>query len=130
MWIRDRAPLFGSVRAEAVAVTEVTRIFHASNVIGWRELGVDAWAFQTAVDEIVCPICEPLHGKEFHLEDTENSPPRHPRCRCFSKPIVRLPKIGKNFLPTRGEIVPDFPLIQPEDGVAVRGEPRIFSAVL
>ena len=85
------APTFGPVRAEAVAVTEVTRIFHASNVMGWRELGVDAWVFQTAVDEIVCPICEPSHGKEYRLDDEENAPPRHTRCRCYSKPRVRLP---------------------------------------
>lgn len=85
------APAFGPVRAEAIAVTEITRVYHRSNVAGWREFGVDAWTFQTAVDEIVCPVCQPLHGQEFALDDEEHAPPQHVRCRCYSQPRVRLP---------------------------------------
>jgi SPP1 gp7 family putative phage head morphogenesis protein len=84
-------PMFGPVRAEAIAVTEVTRVYHRSNVAAWREFDIESWVFQTAVDEIVCPICEPSHGKEYRLDDEENAPPRHTRCRCYSKPLVRLP---------------------------------------
>lgn len=100
-WIASGEPLpaltdkltamFGPVRAEAIAVTEVTRVYHRSNVAAWREFGVDAWTFQTAVDEIVCPMCAPLHGQEFQLDDEEHAPPIHTRCRCYSKPLIRLP---------------------------------------
>lgn len=86
------SPLFGPVRADMIASTEITRVFHNSNVIGWREFGVDAWEFQTAVDDIVCPKCGPLHGKEFPLDETENAPPVHVRCRCYSKPVIKIPE--------------------------------------
>ncbi len=86
------APMFGPVRAEAIAVTEITRVYHASNVIGWREFGVDTWQFQTAVDDTVCPKCGPLHGNEYSIEDEEHAPPIHVRCRCYSKPVVRVPE--------------------------------------
>lgn len=85
------APLFGPVRAEAIAVTEVTRVYHRSNVATWREFGVDAWTYRTAVDEIVCSQCAPLHGREFQLDDEEHAPPIHTRCRCYSQPLVKLP---------------------------------------
>lgn len=88
------APMFGPVRADMIASTEITRAYHNSNVLAWKEYGADGWTYQTAVDDIVCPICGPLHDREFPLDETENAPPVHPRCRCFSKPRIRVPEIA------------------------------------
>lgn len=85
-------PMFGPVRADMIATTEITRVYADSNVIGWRELGVDAQKWQTAVDETVCPICVPRHGKEYQLGDPEGTPPGHIRCRCWVQPVVKVPE--------------------------------------
>lgn len=88
------APTFGPVRAEMIAVTEVTRAVAEGEAAAVDELGkagfemVGEW--QTANDEIVCPICQPLDGLRAvdgtftHPEtgDTYDLPPAHPRCRC------------------------------------------------
>lgn len=79
-------PTFGPVRAEMIAITETTR----AGVEGERELVRQIQAanqnikmipiWQTANDDLVCPICGPRHGKP--IEDGYY-PPAHPRCRCW-----------------------------------------------
>ena len=78
--------LFGPVRAEMIAITEVTRA-SAQGEMGFaeelRRLGlktVHVW--QTSMDDIVCPICGPLNEKE-QGNGWSDPPPAHPRCRCF-----------------------------------------------
>lgn len=88
----DLMTMFGPVRAEMIAATEITRVYADSNVMGWRELGVDAQKWQTAVDETVCPICVPRHGKEYQLGDPEGTPPGHVNCRCWIQPVVKVPE--------------------------------------
>jgi SPP1 gp7 family putative phage head morphogenesis protein len=84
-------PMFGPTRSELIASTEVTRAFQEGNVAAWRESGVvDGWTFMTAVDELVCPECGPLNGRTYPLDDADHQPPRHPRCRCFSRPQVSV----------------------------------------
>jgi len=82
------APIFGSVRAQMIASTEVTRVFAEANQQTWSSTGfVSQMTYRTAVDDRVCPICSPLEGKEMQLHDNE-APPRHPRCRCWLTPIL------------------------------------------
>jgi len=75
---------FGAVRAEMIAVTEVTRAASEGEQQIARELAkqgislVPVW--QTNNDGLVCPICGPRHNKE--ITDGEY-PPSHPRCRCW-----------------------------------------------
>lgn len=85
------ASMFGPVRADMIAATEITRVYANSNIMAWRELGVDAQRFQTAVDDVVCPRCSPFAGKEYPLGDVEHTPPIHVRCRCYLQPVVRIP---------------------------------------
>lgn len=85
---------FGPIRADMIATTEVTRaategeralveLLRAEG-LGFR----DIW--ETAADELVCPICQPLDGQEregggyVHPETGQSydGPPAHPRCRC------------------------------------------------
>jgi len=92
--------LFGPVRAEMIAVTEVTRAASegqqglVTEVAGQGIEMIDTWS--TRNDELVCPICGPLHGRDadgydagrvpywIHPVSGERygKPPAHPRCRC------------------------------------------------
>ena len=89
--------LFGPIRAELIATTEITRAAVEGELQLVRELNkegaelIATWF--TVRDERVCPICEPLDGRP----ETEEggfvprgeagpgipSPPAHPRCRCW-----------------------------------------------
>lgn len=91
------SPLFGSVRAELIASTEVTRIFAEANQMAWNSTGyVGGKQWNTARDERVCPICSPLDGQVVLLNNAFPSdigggfvgPPAHPRCRCWLSPVV------------------------------------------
>jgi len=77
-WIRDGThlddlkrrlrPLFTDNRADAIAITEVTRIYAQGNMMSWQATGmVSGKRWQTARDERVCPFCGPLHGKIVSL---------------------------------------------------------------
>jgi SPP1 gp7 family putative phage head morphogenesis protein len=85
-------PMFGTVRAEMIAVTEVTRCFAEGNMETWRSSGVvGKMRWQTAQDELVCPICEPLAGEEADLGQgfaEFGNPPAHVNCRCWIQPVV------------------------------------------
>jgi len=92
--------LFGPVRAEMIAVTEVTRAAARGEEALSDELeklsGVKmivTWG--TDNDELVCEICEPLNGRESAGRNAKNEEywihpdsgdeviiPAHPRCRC------------------------------------------------
>lgn len=82
--------IYGKTRAEGIAVTEVTTAFHQGNIETWdaSEL-VKGFIFMTAGDDVVCPICTPLNGKEFKLREDVNAPSVHVRCRCFTKPVLK-----------------------------------------
>ena len=87
-------PMFGPVRAEMIGVTEVTRAFAQGNIEAWRATGViGQMQWNTANDDLVCPICAPLNGIVATLEgepfgDEFDSPPAHVRCRCWLSPVV------------------------------------------
>lgn len=91
---------FGPVRAEMIAVTEVTRAAargEDSLVNLLRQEGIEmVTTWNTNVDELVCPKCGPLNGKEAAGRDGSGEPywihpssgvevriPAHPRCRCW-----------------------------------------------
>jgi SPP1 gp7 family putative phage head morphogenesis protein len=88
--IEQLSSTFGNMRAEMIAVTEVTRAYAAGNQIAWQESGVvEGMRWQTARDELVCEICAPLHGEVLAL-DSEDIPPAHVRCRCWVQPVVNV----------------------------------------
>lgn len=121
-WIRSDAgldslraklrPIYGKTRADSIAITEVTRTFAEGNMQLWNSTGVvSGKRWMTAVDERVCPVCSPLHGKLVeidgnfgftegelsdetlqkaikHLGTEFRAPPAHPRCRCWLQPVV------------------------------------------
>ena len=82
-------PFYGEVRAEMVAVSEVTRAFAEGNVLAWGETGLVAgFDIMTAQDELVCEICWGyVEGNPYSLDDSDR-PPFHVRCRCWLRPVV------------------------------------------
>lgn len=83
----DIGKMFGPVRGEMIAVTETTRAASQGEqalVAEIRNLNprikvVELW--RTSNDELTCPICRPLNGKE-RGDGWTTPPPAHVRCRC------------------------------------------------
>lgn len=75
-------PWFGPVRAEMISVTEITRAYamgeletvRAAQAIGLNMRRI----WHSNRDELVCSLCGPLDNQE-----TTETPPLHPRCRCW-----------------------------------------------
>ena len=103
-------PQFGRVRAERIAVTEVTRAYSQGQQMARETLKeqfpgvtvVDRWF--TNNDDLVCPVCGPLDGEEreqgevfYQPEDAyqDGYPPRHPNCRCWINTTTRVGKSVK-----------------------------------
>jgi SPP1 gp7 family putative phage head morphogenesis protein len=78
-------------RAKMLARTEIIRAHHVATIQeyeNWGVLGVKVKAeFQTAGDEIVCPICLALEGKIYTLDEARGMVPKHPNCRCIMLPV-------------------------------------------
>jgi HK97 family phage portal protein len=91
-WSREQivdriARIFGQVRAEMIAATELTRAYSQGNEIA-RQIIADAGVelvhvWRTANDERVCPICGPRDGRE-QGDGWDNRPPAHINCRCWT----------------------------------------------
>lgn len=87
----DLSSLFSADRAEMIAITEVTRSYASGNQLAWQESGlVDGIRWMTVNDDLVCEICGPRDGQELPI-DSDDLPPAHVRCRCYTQPIVSLP---------------------------------------
>jgi hypothetical protein len=74
-------------RAQLVARTEITNTISRAEqgVIDTFETDIDTEKiWYTKLDERVCPICRPRHGKPQGT-NWEIPPPAHPRCRCEVK---------------------------------------------
>lgn len=83
-------------RAEKIARTEVLRATNFATQEAYRQSGVvEGKEWLTALDDRVCPICDPLDGKIVGLKKSfETSvgsvdyPPAHPACRCTTIPVL------------------------------------------
>ena len=81
--INDLEPVFGRRRAASIAATEVTRAYSNGTREAYRESGViQKLEYRASRDELVCPICGPLHGQRTDINGTFNGlyPPVHPNC--------------------------------------------------
>lgn len=95
------AALFAPERARVIAVTEATRVYARGNQLAWlnaykepeleQAWGIVAMRWNTAADELVCPICRPLNGRQALLNQEfpvpDGIPPAHVGCRCWLTPI-------------------------------------------
>lgn len=87
-------------RAARVATTEITRAYAEGNQKAGEALaeanpGVDVikiWF--TNNDDRVCPVCEPLDGKEVAIDADFDAgipnPPAHPGCRCWTETSTKI----------------------------------------
>jgi hypothetical protein len=81
-------PMFGAVRAEMIATTEVTTAMSQATAMYKEELDkrgqltVERWL--TAEDERVCEVCGPLDHtlREEWGQQFPGGPPAHVNCRC------------------------------------------------
>ena len=83
--------MFGPMRSQMIAVTEVTRAYAEGNRMAWGASGVvDGVRWQTAVDERVCPQCGPMHNRTDTVSGNFEGmgPPAHVGCRCWLIPVV------------------------------------------
>lgn len=95
--VRAMQPTFGPARAQVIAETESTRIYAESvQAAGRNNPYVETYEVQTAADELVCPICGPLHGQRiekgaggFRTAAGPMFPPFHARCRCRVLSLTR-----------------------------------------
>ncbi len=87
-------------RALMIATTETTRIYAQAEQLAGEALKKEYPDVQviktwwTNQDDRVCPICQPLHGKEIELEKwfdgVYENPPAHVGCRCWTTTTTRL----------------------------------------
>lgn len=93
---KQLAPAFGPTRANLIAVTETTRAYSQGNQIAFQEAGIEYWRWNTTRDDLVCPVCSPLHRKVVAIGEPFTvvkgkaimAPPAHPGCRCAISPVV------------------------------------------
>lgn len=99
-WVNSGEPLdvlieklgqyYDPVRAEMIAVTETTRAFSMSSINTWKQFEiVTGFDSLTAEDDLVCPICSEEQARNPHALDGD-MPPWHVRCRCATRPVVRV----------------------------------------
>ena len=107
-WISSGAPLdaletalestFGSVRASMIAQTESTRVFALGNQQAFESTGlVDEVTWNTARDDLVCPLCGPLDGTHIGVGDIDAFPPAHVNCRCWVSPVVSEERLAEQL---------------------------------
>lgn len=77
-------------RSATIAVTEETRAVANGLSLTYGENGVAMQEFITRLDEKVCPICSPLHGRTMPVDNipSELRLPVHSRCRCSYAPVL------------------------------------------
>jgi hypothetical protein len=96
--------LLNQARARRIAVTEATRCYAEGNLVAWRASEVvTGKIWETANDELVCPLCGGLYGQLSELDGQEwahlrkpdlsiglsvKAPPAHVNCRCWLAPWV------------------------------------------
>jgi SPP1 gp7 family putative phage head morphogenesis protein len=89
----DRIEKIGRARAEAIAQTEAISAYAEATLNTYEEAGVDGVnvvaEFIATDDNVVCPECEELSGKEFSLDEARGMIPVHVNCRCSWIPVVR-----------------------------------------
>lgn len=116
----EGAGIWDARRAELIAVTEVTRAYEMGSLTIYNQVdGVEGIEWATSMDEHVCRICEPMDKEKGDLQGKYANGmriPAHPGCRCWSRPIVRMPE---------KPAVPAKPVAPPAPPKPTSGEPDV-----
>jgi len=70
-------------RATLITRTETLRVHNEGRKVFYRQAGIKKVKWISAQDERTCPVCRPLDGRLFGIDEVEG-PPAHPGCRCTS----------------------------------------------
>ena len=87
---------FAPWRADAIAITETTRMKSAQQDLYAQALGDDAWTWQTEGDDLVCSECGPMDGQTYGADD--DKPPIHVNCRCEAVVSTSYTALGQAFM--------------------------------
>lgn len=71
---------FTEVEAARIARTEAMRGYNYGHREALRQVGAERYQLEVFGD--ACPICSPLDGHAFPIQDADHVPPLHPNCRC------------------------------------------------
>ena len=81
-------------KSELIARSETIRTYGNSSKMAIQNGGVTKeYKWLTSMKENVCPICRPLHGRIFNINDDRAPMPvtdTHPQCNCGIVPYVRI----------------------------------------
>lgn len=92
VFVEQVAKVWPDQRANAAAVTAVTRTFSAAQRLAWEASDVvSGYRINTANDSRVCPICQSKDRAEYVITDERDLPPLHWGCRCDIDPVVKGP---------------------------------------
>ena len=87
--LRGKGKFSARTRAEVIASSERTRLINQAIINTFKEENVEWVDFITMNDGRVCAVCMSLQDENPHrlidLENSDNIPPIHPRCRCRIK---------------------------------------------
>lgn len=124
--INEITPIFGPQRAEAIGVTESTRIMAESKqAAAMQNDAILYMRLFTAADERVCPICGPMHNQTrpkaqlFYVHPTlgkVDRPPFHVRCRCREVEETALTIAVPSLYADQYEFVGDLPDPEADNG--------------
>ena len=120
-------PWFGTKRADVIAITEATRALASGELMAFQRAGVEEIRWGTNHDELVCPLCGPLHGQVRKIGEPfgyfkwrKNAapepvfvPPYHPNCRCGISPVVKLRRVSFASVPNTLIIANTLAMVRP-----------------
>jgi SPP1 gp7 family putative phage head morphogenesis protein len=90
---------FDDARANAVAVTETTRVRAADSITQAASSGLKSVKFRAHAG--ACAICQLMNGKEFSIAEAQHKLPVHPHCECgWSNPVTGNELVGNVFCAT------------------------------
>ncbi|WP_413539007.1 minor capsid protein [Enterococcus malodoratus] len=92
--------LFDSSKYEAERLmrTESARVQTEIQNQSYKKYGIDEYEY--IAEPTACPVCLPLNGKIFKVEDLspgQNASPMHANCRCSTAPYVDRAEVEKSF---------------------------------
>ena len=92
MTLDELAVWFEDSRAEAIGISTITEVFAQGNMMAWLAVGLALHTWNTAGDNLVCPICRPNDGATvpigFAFPSGHTRPTAHTRCRCWLSPAI------------------------------------------
>jgi len=83
--IRNKVDGMSKARSEMIARTETAYSYVNATAEAYKQAGVDAWQWVSALGYTCCDICQEKHGQVYQWGDPQ--PPEHPNCLCTMWPV-------------------------------------------